>query len=65
MEPKEKFIKITPKSIEPSASDQEKENKNISKAIESAEPRIPDVTGLNTDIPFADRENGAEEVEDD
>jgi hypothetical protein len=55
MEPKKKFIKITQKATDETATDLEIENKNISKAIESAEPRIPDVAGLNRDISFADR----------
>ncbi len=65
MDPKNKIVNGAEEPLTETLSDQEIENKNIKQAIVSSEPRIPDVTGLNTDTSFVNsRDDASERPED-
>jgi hypothetical protein len=62
MEPKPKNIREAEETVAESTRKQQLENKRISEEIISSEPRIPDVTGLNTDTTVVNRSIDDEEV---
>jgi hypothetical protein len=55
MDPKTKIVNGVEETIVESAEELQQENKKISEKIISSEPRIPDVTGLNTDTTVVNR----------
>jgi hypothetical protein len=55
MDPKTKITNDDLETVAESARRQQLENKKIADQIISSEPRIPDVTGLNTDTTFVNR----------
>ena len=62
MDPKPKITNDAEETVAESARRQQLENKKITEEIIASEPRIPDVTGLNTDTTFVNRAIDNDEV---